>query len=303
MTRHLPGAETAAPFTACLNPATLSGVALPEFLALAAAGGFAAVELSIQQVLAHGPQRVRELLNEHGLSVAAASGILPAGPVLPAPLLISDDAYVACLDGLEQRLEAFVAIGCPVATTVLNPRSDAPQTEALATARRRIGALCDAAAEHGLRLAVEAVSVRAGLPGELDGTNPVAATLALLGELLNETGRSNATVLVDSFHWAAAGAHRDHITGLGDGAVGHVQIADVPDSGATREWTDAMRLFPGDGALAWPGFAEALTSIGYRGAVSVELFNPALRALPEDEIAHRAHQGATGCWTPVEVTR
>jgi sugar phosphate isomerase/epimerase len=305
MTSPLPPAAAAqdltAPFTPCLNPATLSGVPLPQFLALAAAAGFRTVELSIQQAQAHGLDRVRELLGSHGLGVAAASGILPAGPVLPAPLLTGPDAYAACLDGLGERLEAFAALGCTVATTVLNPRSPLPPAEALDTARHRIGELADAAARHGVTLAVEAVSVQSGLPPELDGPHPVADTLPQLAMLLQQAGRRNALVLVDSFHWAAAGARRAHITALGAGAVGHVQIADIPMTGTAREWTDALRLFPGDGALPWLSFAWALTAVGYTGPASVELFNPVLRAWPVDEIARRSRQAAAGCWSSAEV--
>jgi sugar phosphate isomerase/epimerase len=288
-------------FTPCLNPATLSGVPLPQFLALAAAAGFEAVELSIQQAQDLGAEKVLGLLNEHGLSVAAASGILPAGPVLPAPLLVDDDAYAACLDGLDGRLETFAVLGCPIATTVLNPRSALDQPEALKTARERIVQLADACTEYGVRLAVEAVSVASGLPPELDGPRSVADTLPQLAELLRQAAHPGAAVLVDSFHWAAAGADAGHITGLGMGAIGHVQIADIPMTGTPHEWTDALRLFPGDGALPWPALAQALTTAGYTGTVSVELFNPVLRALPADEIARRSYHAATSCWTPAEA--
>ncbi|CUU61219.1 Sugar phosphate isomerase/epimerase [Parafrankia irregularis] len=293
----------AAPFRPCLNPATLSGVDLPDFLALAAAGGFTAVELSIQQVQALGAARVRDLLAEHGLTVAAASGILPAGPVLPAPLLVDSAAYDEHLRTLPTRLTTFAALGCPVATTVLNPYSSLRQSESLALARTRIAQLADTAADYGVRLAVEAVSITDGLPPELDGPHPVAVTLPAVAELLHDSGTANAAVLVDSFHWAVAGADPGHITALGTGGVGHVQIADVPHTGTARGWTDGLRLFPGDGALRWSVFADALHRVGYHGPASVELFNPVLRALPEDEIAARSHRAATGCWPPREAAR
>ncbi|MFJ6669393.1 sugar phosphate isomerase/epimerase family protein [Streptomyces sp. NPDC091383] len=295
--------ETAAPFLPCLNPATLSGVDLPDFLALASAAGFEAVELSIQQAQAVGAARVRDLLAEHGLKVAAASGILPAGPVLPAPLLVDTAAYDEHLLTLRERLKTFTELGCRVATTVLNPFSPLDQGEALALARRRIARLADTAAEYGVRLAVEAVSVVDGLPPELTGPHPVAATLPAVAELLHESGTANAAVLVDSFHWAVSGADPRHITDLGTGGVGHVQVADVPHAGTPHGWTDGLRLFPGDGALNWSAFADALTQVDYTGTVSVELFNPVLRALPEDEIAARSYRAATGCWTPEEARR
>lgn len=246
-------------FTPCLNPATLSGVELTDFVAIAAAAGFPAIELSIQQVQAHGPHRVRNLLSAHKLTVAAASGILPAGPVLPHPLLVDDATYTACLAGLDERLEAFAAISCPVATIVLNPRT------ALEPQAAR-----DVAAD---RLAV-----------------------------LKEVGRANLTMLVDSFHWAADGAQADHITALPPGAIGHVQIADIPFGQTRQDLTDAMRQFPGEGAVPWDLLEEALTAVGYHGAVSVELFNPELRALPTKEIVSRALNGARHCWSAAEVS-
>ncbi|MFD7409227.1 sugar phosphate isomerase/epimerase family protein [Streptomyces sp. NPDC059866] len=295
--------DAAGRFVPCLNPATLAGIPLPQFLALAAGAGFPTVEVSIQQAQSHGTASLRELLKELGVSVAAASGILPAGPVLPAPLLVDPDTYRACLDGLDSRLEAMAALGCTVATTVLNPRSPLETAEARAVARKRIAELATAAAAHGVRLAVEAVSIHTGLPPELDGPHPVLDSLPQLAELLDETDAENAGVLVDSFHWAAAGADPGHITALGPNRITHLQIADTPAHRAISELTDARRLFPGDGGLAWPALADALGRAGYAGPVSVELFNPELRALPEGEIARLSHHAATRCWTLAEASR
>lgn len=285
--------------TACLNAATLTGLEVPEFLAIAASAGFEYVEVSIQQVQATGSDRVREMLEFFELSVAAASGILPAGPVLPAPLLVDEPTYRTCLRDLNQRLATFAAIGCPIATIVLNPRSTLPRVEAEATAIRRLTELTAAGAEHGVRLAVETIGLR-DLDESLDGPNPVADTLPQTVDLLRQVP-GNPLVLVDAFHWAASGADPDHITSLGAGAVGHVHLADTPSGCSPDTLTDAMRLFPGDGSLPWSEFAGALAAVGYRGVGSVELFNPELRALPDHEIARRARHGSTTCWTPKEA--
>lgn len=295
-------ADQAPRFVPCLNPATVSGLPLPEFLALAAGAGFPTVEVSIQQAQAHGTGPLRDLLGELGVSVAAASGILPAGPVLPAPLLVDQDTYDTCLTGLDDRLKAMAALGCTVATTVLNPRSALATGQARALARQRITYLAAAAATYGVRLAVEAVSVRTGLPPELDGPQPVADTLPQLADLLDDTGTDSAGLLVDSFHWAAAGADPAHLTALG-GRITHVQIADTPAGRTAGELTDSQRLFPGDGALPWPAFAEALARAGYAGPVSVELFNPDLRALPAGEIARLSHHAAAHGFTLAEAPR
>lgn len=280
------------PFAPCLNPATLTGLGLVRFLRLAAGAGFTDVEVPIQQVLACGPDRARDILGALGLRAAAASGILPAGPVLPHPVLTSDAVFTAAREDLPARLAAFQAIGCPVATIALNPRAAGDPQTARATAAHRIGELAGACADHGVTLAVEAVSVTRGLPAELDGPAMVAATLPQLRDLLDQAG-GGAAVCVDSFHWAAAGADPRHLDGL---RIGHVQIADAPPGIPAAEWTDAMRLFPGDGRLDWPRLGDALRAGGYSGAVSVELFNPHLRALPEADIARRALDAATRCW-------
>ncbi|MCD0451473.1 sugar phosphate isomerase/epimerase [Actinocorallia sp. API 0066] len=275
-------------FTPCLNPATLSGLALPDFLEAAASAGFTSVEVPVQQVVAHGPGRVADLLAGLGLSVAAASGLLPAGPVLPHPVLVED--YADALTGLPERLEAMRTIGCPVATIVVNPRSLLARDAALSTAAARLRALARVAGEYGVTVAAEAVGVQRGLPAELDGPHPVVTTLPELAGLLERT--PGVVACVDSFHWAATGADPVAVAGL---TIGHVQIADTPP-GPRHLWSDGQRLFPGDGGLPWIEFAGALAVAGYRGPLSVELFNPALRALSEDEICRRALHGTRTCW-------
>jgi sugar phosphate isomerase/epimerase len=160
----------------------------------------------------------------------------------------------------------------------------------------RIRQLARACAGHGIVLAVEAVGIRAGLPASLDGPHEVASTLPQLRTLLDRArdgGAGGVTACVDSVHWAAAGGHAADFDGL---PVGHVQIADVPAGVPAARWTDAARLFPGDGILDWPVLGGALAGGGYAGPASVELFNPLLRELPDDDIARRALTAARGCW-------
>lgn len=277
-------------FMPCLNPATLTGLPLPGFLHLAADAGFTAVELPIQQVLTIGPRHVRALLSELGLYAATASGILPAGPVLPAPLLIDGDAYEHAVAGLDERLCAFQAIGCPTATIVLNPRTTMEPGRAAELVITRLRDLGNAAGQYGVRLAVEAVGVTSGLDPCLDGPHQVARALPDLAAVLAEADNPYLAVCLDSFHWAATGSAPDHLADVA-GLIAHVQIADIPHQTAPEELTDAARMFPGDGGLDWGGFGEGLA--GYTGAVSVELFNPELRRLPETQIAQRAFQAAT----------
>ncbi|MDL4813073.1 sugar phosphate isomerase/epimerase family protein [Actinomadura opuntiae] len=284
-------------FAACLNPATVSGLSFEQVARLAAATGIAMIEASIQQVVAYGPTRAADLLDELGIRVAAACGLLPDGPVLPHPLLVAPPTFLHAVDGLETRLEAFGAIGCRVATIVLNPRTDLDGSFAHDLASERLEMLGAACAEHGLTLAVEPVGVKAGLPASLDGHNPFIPSLQGLVQLLDAVGGATAAaalgVCVDSYHWAAAGPDPAQLTDLAPSRIAHVQIADTPATVTPEYWTDEMRLFPGDGTLPWPQFLHALTGAGYTGPLSVELFNPDLRRLPQHVIAQRALSAVT----------
>lgn len=283
-------------FPACLNPATLTGLELEEFLEAADGAGFDLIEVSIQQARAFGLDRLRQELQQRRLSVAAASGILPADRILPAPLLVEEPLYQAMLASVRERLEAMAALCCPVATTVLNPRSSMPGRDARDTAVRRMRELATACEEFGLRLAVEAVGVRRGLPASLEGPFAVCSTLSELDELITFADHPALGVLVDSYHWAATGSIREQLTGL-QAPIVHVQIADTPHGPSqARDWTDEMRRHPGTGTLDWVAFGAALSAAGYVGPVSVELFNPKLRAEPVADIAAQALAGARACF-------
>ncbi len=283
-------------FAPCLNPATVSGLGFAEVAALAAANNIGHIEVSIQQVVAFGPDKAVDLLDRLGIQVAAACGLLPDGPVLPHPLLVDETTYQLALDGLAGRLHAFQTIRCPVATLVVNPRTDLPLAAARELAISRLRRFAADCALHGVTLAVEPVGVRSGLPPSLDGRNEFVTDLPQLQRLLDDAGGETllgaVSVCVDSFHWAVTGANPAHLAGLDPWRIGHVQIADIPHKIPAGEWTDAMRLFPGDGALPWQRFVRGLETAGYGGPVSVELFNPDLRRLPEDEIACHALSGA-----------
>ncbi|MEV6983910.1 sugar phosphate isomerase/epimerase family protein [Sphaerisporangium sp. NPDC051017] len=283
-------------FPACLNPATLSGLPVAEFLDAARQAGFGLIEMSIQQARAFGLDRLREALQERRLSVAAASGILPADHILPAPLLIPEAFYQAALASVRERLEAMSVLCCPVATIVVNPRSSLPCRDAGDLAVRRLRELANACEEFGLRLAVEAVGVRRGLDASLGGQFSVCTTPMELDELIQRADHPALGVLVDSYHWAATGGMPEQLTDP-QAPIVHVQIADTPRTPGNRTgWTDEMRHYPGTGSLDWPLFRTALAAAGYLGPVSVELFNPQLRAAPVADIAARSLAGARACF-------
>ncbi|WP_322760383.1 sugar phosphate isomerase/epimerase family protein [Frankia sp. Cr2] len=268
----------------CVNPACYRwGTSLREFVEVSRAAGFEHVEVSIQQAesLAEelgGTAALTRWRQRAGVEVAQFSGLLPAGPVLPAPLLVDEPQFRAAVASVHERLEVAQALGCQRAAVVVNPRTHLPPATAAEIAARRLDVLAAAAGEHGVRLAVEYIGVTRGLAPELDGPHPFVASLRELDELLARCGRPNVGILLDLCHLYASGESLGHARACAR-PVEFVQVSDVPSGTAPATMTDSLRCVPGSGVVDFDAVMRDLDAIGYTGPVSVELFSPELWAL------------------------
>ncbi|WP_109506660.1 sugar phosphate isomerase/epimerase family protein [Nocardioides speluncae] len=290
-----------------VNPACYRwGTTLAEFVAVSRAAGFTSVEVSIQQAAAladalGGLNALRQWRRQAGVEVVQFSGILPAGPVLPAPLLVDDADFATALSTLDRHLAVADALDCRRAAIVVNPRTSLPLPEATDCALNRLDQLADHADRHGIRLAVEFIGVRRDLNATLDGPHPFIGSAAGLLGLLDELDRATVGVLLDTSHLYASG---DSLTDLPDlrGRIGFVQVADVPRGLPPGELTDAVRCLPGTGGTDFECLLPDLDAAGYDGPLSIELFSPELWQLAPadaaaqlfDSTAHlRPHRPAT----------
>ena len=180
-----------------VNPACFRwGTSLPEFVRACRLAGFAAVEVSIQQAVSlakelGGIGALERWRESEQVVVTQFSGILPSGPVLPAPLLMAEPDFRAAVASVHQRLEAAGALGCRRAAVVVNPRSGHPRDVAADIALHRLGILSDAAAGYGIRLAVEYIGVTRGLGPDLTGAFPFIENLEDVDRLVAQCGRRN----------------------------------------------------------------------------------------------------------------
>ncbi|MGH3898584.1 MAG: sugar phosphate isomerase/epimerase family protein [Pseudonocardiaceae bacterium] len=282
----------------CVNPACFRwGTSVSEFLTAASAAGFERVEVSIQQIVAlaqliGGLDAVAARVAEMNLRVEAFSGLLPSGPVLPAPLLVDEPSWKAAVDSLDQRLDAAAALGCRRAAIVCNPRTDLSAADAALTAVDRLGLLADRAQPYGVRLAVEFIGPHSGLAPALDGAHRFVTDLAGLVDLLDQLRHPNIGLLLDTCHLYAASVPNSQIRELPAGSVEFVQVSDVPDGTQPHGMRDELRCPPGQGVLDLPGLLGAVAETGYTGPTSIELFSPAIWNLTPDEAAHRLFAAA-----------
>ena len=81
----------------------------------------------------------------------------------------------------------------------------------------------------------------------------------------------NVGLLLDSWHWHHAGATTQDIVHAGRDRIVHVHFNDSPQL-PPEQIRDNARLLPGEGVINLVGFLRALQQIGYRDALSVEVF-------------------------------
>ncbi|MGW0558949.1 sugar phosphate isomerase/epimerase family protein [Streptomyces sp. NPDC002926] len=227
--------------------------------------GFDAQELT-ELVATHSADRVRGVLDEHGLHIGELE-------VLTWWWGTPDDADAS--RPMEQPMFALAdefGIARLKASAVFLQLSDRPPLEVLA---ERFGALCDRAAEHGLRIALE----------------PVAAfpnfSYADAAQVVLDADRTNGGIEIDAWHFFrdptgfAALDRLDgaHISGLElcDG-VAEPQVSLMEDSADGR-------LLPGKGSFDLPRLLREVERRQPDVDLSVEVLSASLRTLSPAENA------------------
>lgn len=237
---------------------------LPTILEDYAAGQCHAVDLWLGHVEAFldrsEPEALRDLLGEGGIRAVAASfqgGLLSA----------AGDAAREHEALFGHRLDLCRGLGIPVLVLAgdafgpLAPADLARMHDNLAAAARRAG-------DAGVRLALE-FDARASFPDNLQ------SALALV----EQVGHPALGLCLDWHHFSVGRSKESDLALLSTANLFHVQVSDVAD--VPREMaSDADRILPGEGASSPRPLLERLAAIGYSGAVSVELMNPALWRVP-----------------------
>jgi 2-keto-myo-inositol isomerase len=101
-------------------------------------------------------------------------------------------------------------------------------------------------------------------------------TLSRLGEaacVAIESGHKEACILADVYHLYKGGSGFTGINLLNGAAMHVLHMNDYPADPPRAAITDAHRLYPGEGVAPLKMFLCDLRNIGFRGVLSLELFN------------------------------
>lgn len=268
LSQRLPASEVPArpagePFGYCLNTATIRVANLPleSTIDIAAKAGFNAIEPWISEldaVVKRGGdlKDIGKKLKDSGLAVPSAIGF--------AKWIVNDEAERA--KGLEQMkrdMEKVLAVGGThiAAPPVGATKKEDPDIEPMA-AIERYRALCE-------------LSEKSGIVAELEvwGFSKTVTRLADAAMIAVGAGHAKACILADVYHLYKGGSDVNGLRMLSGVSMNCLHFNDYPADPPREKIADAERIFPGDGIAPIQLILSTLRDIGFRGYLSLELFN------------------------------
>lgn len=84
----------------------------------------------------------------------------------------------------------------------------------------------------------------------------------------------NAMIIPDTYHMYISEGNFEGLKIMSGKAIAIFQFADAPASPAIKDLGDQHRVYPGDGILPLPQILKDLKATGFKGCVSLELYNP-----------------------------
>lgn len=248
-------------FRYCLNTSTIrgQGLGVEDQVRVAAEAGFDGIEPWVRDLDAFvdgggSPRSLGARIRDAGLEVPSAIGFFEWG-----------------VDEPERRREALEE-----ARRVMGLLAEIGGTRVAAPPT----GLTDRSDVHPLRLAERyaallEVGAEAGVTPQLEVWG-FSETLGRLGEaafVLIECGRDDARLLPDVYHLYKGGSDFEGLRYLDGDAIDVFHLNDYPADPPRAEIGDADRVFPGDGVAPLGTILATLRSVGFRGTLSLELFN------------------------------
>ena len=264
------GKDEAEPFGYCLNVATIRGQKLPldRQIDVAAQAGYGAIEPWTGDIRRHQQQGgsladIRKKLTDLGLKVPSAIGF--------ARWIAADEGQrKTALEQMKGDMDVLRQIG---ATGMAAPPGGAKRPLDLAAAAARYRALLELGDEMGI------------IPQlELWGPSPLH-TVGQAAMIAADAGHPKAALLLDAYHIYKGGGNFAGLRLLGPLAMHAFHLNDYPADPPRETIRDQHRVMPGDGVAPLKSILRTLRDVGFRGWLSLELFNPDYWKKPAAETA------------------
>jgi sugar phosphate isomerase/epimerase len=258
-----PAAEGAGrdPFVYCLNAATIRGQKLkpPDQAEVAAKAGYQAFEPWVGELdqYAKGGGSLKDLgqrIRDRGLRVESSIGFFE--------WIVDDPARRK--KGLEEARRSMDLVRQVGGKRIAAPPVGAveqPDLDPLKAAER-YGALLELGEKMGV------------VPqAEVWGFSKLLRRLGEAALVAIQSGHRSACVLADVYHLYKGGSGFDGLRLLSGAALQVFHMNDYPARPGRDQITDAHRVYPGDGVAPLKQMLRDLRDLGFRGVLSLELFN------------------------------
>jgi 4-hydroxyphenylpyruvate dioxygenase len=182
---------------------------------------------------------------------------------------------------LERKLDLMQELGAPLLLICSNvsPASSGDRSRIVADLRE----LAERAARRGLRAGYEALAWGRHIFDHRDAWSVV-----------KEVDHPALGLILDSFHSLARAIPIESLSEIDPARIFIVQLADAPTVQMDYlSWSRHYRSMPGQGELPVVEFVATLLAAGYRGPLSLEIFNDQFRATSASTVALDGHRSLT----------
>jgi len=257
------------PFGYCLNTSTIRGnnLDIVAVVNAAAKAGFHAIEPWIREIDAYTAQG--GTLKDLGKRIADA-GLTVEDAIAFNSFLDDDDTRrAAAMEKIKVDMDKLAQIGGRrIATPPGNSRA--------AMSLDNVAKYYREALELGEKMGVQPLL-------ELWGTHPVLGPLSHGVYVAVATGRADASMLLDVFHLYKSGTPFPALRQINGASLHVMHLNDYPQAADPATLNDGNRVYPGDGVAPLRQILRDLRDSGFRGFLSLELFNRDYWAHSADE--------------------
>ncbi|SIO60281.1 Sugar phosphate isomerase/epimerase [Singulisphaera sp. GP187] len=249
------------PFGFCFNTSTIQGqkLAIPDVVDIVGKAGYQGIEPWIRELdqYANAGGSLKDLgkrIADQGLSVEDAIGFFEWA--------VDDDGRRRKgLEEAKRNMELVLSIG---GHRIAAPPLGATDRSDLDL--RRVADRYRTLLELGDSIGV--------VPQvEVWGFSKTLGRLSEAALVAMDSGHPKACILPDVYHLHKGGSSFEGLKLLSGQAFHVFHLNDYPDSPSRDTITDAHRIYPGDGVAPLGAVFQTLKAVGYRGMLSLELFN------------------------------
>jgi sugar phosphate isomerase/epimerase len=247
------------PFGYCLNTSTIRGNKLDIVAVVNAASkaGFHALEPWITELDAYTAQG--GTLKDLGKRIVDA-GLTVENAIAFNSFLDDDEARrTASMEKLKVDMDKVAQIG---GKRIAVP----PGNSKIAVSLDNAATYYRAALEMGEKMSVQPLL-------ELWGTHPLLGPLSHGIYVTVAAGRADASLLLDVFHLYTSGTPFVALKQINGASLHVMHLNDYPQAADSSTLNDGSRIYPGDGVAPFRQILRDLRDSGFRGYLSLELFN------------------------------